>query len=209
MQNPTLVLSSVLPFPPLHWWKPVVDARKVLFDTAEHFEKMSFRNRYYIATAHGKHGLSIPLAKGREQRTAMGNVDIAHNENWQQQHWRTLFSAYNRSPYFEYYKDDLEMLFLHKYERLVDFNLATIHWVKKQLKLEFEEEISTEYQKKPEGVFDLRSLKPRDMDILPFAPYSQVFADRNGFIPHLSILDLLFNEGKYAVSFLRKLKGGF
>lgn len=204
MQNPTLVLSSVLPFPPLPWWKQVINASELLWDIAGHFEKMSFRNRYYIAAAHGKHCLSIPLTKGREQRISMKDVTIADSENWQQQHWRTLFSAYNRSPYFEYYKDDLEILFLRKYERLIDFNLATVHWVKKQLKIDFEERIIDRYQKTHESALDIRNLKPRDLNSFPPMTYNQVFVDRNGFIPHLCILDLLFNEGRYAMEYLKK-----
>lgn len=209
MQNPTLVLSSVLPFPPLPWWKQVMKTGIVVWDVAEHFEKMSFRNRYYIAAAHGKHCLSIPLTKGREQRTSMMDVIIADRESWQQQHWRTLFSAYNRSPYFEYYKDELETLFLRKHERLIDFNLATVHWAKKQLGIDIDEKITDHYQETDEDVWDIRNMKPRDLDILPFTAYNQVFADRNGFIPHLSILDLLFNEGNYATTYLRKPEDGF
>src|SRR5690606_2966239 len=188
---------------PLLWWKQAMNASVLLWDLAEHYEKMSFRNRYSIATAHGKHSLSIPLHKGREQRAAMKDIKLSYNENWQKQHWRTLFSAYNRSPYFEYYSPELETIFLKKQERLVDFNMATVHWVKRQLRLNTEEKFITEYRKNHEVVTDLRNLKPQDESAHSPITYHQVFEDRNGFIPHLSILDLLFNEGKYAIQYLK------
>ncbi len=174
-----------------------------MLDAAEHFEKMSYRNRYYIATAHGKQCLSIPLTNGRNQRVPMKEVRIAYAEDWQQQHWRTIFSAYNRSPYFEYYKDSLLEIFQQKFDRLIDFNLATIHWLKQKLNVAFEEKLVDEYVLNFENAIDLRKIKPKDNILFSSRPYYQVFEERTGFLENLSMLDLLFNEGRNAVKYLK------
>lgn len=193
-----------MPFGNIYYWAHWVNANNVSVDLAEHYEKMSYRNRYYIATAHGKQCLTIPLVAGRNQRAAMKDVIISYAENWRQQHWRTIYSAYNRSPYFEYYKDELESFFLKEYESLVDFNIASIEWIKKQLSLNIEIVLLNEYQKEYSEVLDLRSLKPNETLSIQFQAYYQVFEERNDFIPNLSVLDLLFNEGKYALEYLRR-----
>lgn len=199
------IVSSVLPFPNVYWWSRVIQASSVTFDYAEHFEKRSFRNRYYVATAHGAQCLSIPLEKGRGQRSPMGAVQLSYAENWQQQHWRTLYSAYNRSPYFEYYKDSLEVIFQTKYLRLVDFNLATIHWLRKHLAIDFEEHATQEYIRTPTIGTDLRPMEIKHPSFTEELKYYQVFHSLHGFLPNLSILDLLFNEGRQAVPYLNRL----
>lgn len=206
LPSSSIICSSVLPFPTIFWGSQVVAASQVQFDLAEHFEKLSYRNRYYIATAHGLQCLSIPLVNGRNQRAAMGDVQISYAENWQQQHWRTIFSAYNRSPFFEYYKDSLQGLYEHQYEKLVDFNLATIHWLKKQLGLNFEEQFLTSFNPSPAGVHqDLRKLSIKEQQGKKYPTYYQVFEVNNGFLSNLSLLDVLFNEGRHAVDYLQQL----
>jgi hypothetical protein len=135
----------------------------------------------------------------------MKEVQISYAENWQQQHWRTIFSAYNRSPYFEYYKDSLQKIFETRYDRLINFNLDTIHWLKTQLALKFEEETITSYNKYTGEDIDLRKLNPKGTSTADYPFYHQVFGDQNHFIPDLSMLDLLFNEGKAAITYLGKL----
>lgn len=195
----------MVPFANLHWWKIASEATIIQLDIAEHFEKMSFRNRYYIATAHGKHCLSIPIENGRNHRVSMNQIKISYAENWQQLHWRTIYSAYNRSPYFEYFKDDLYTLYERPYETLVEFNLAGMHWLKEKLNCSFEEQAILTYQRTYENSMDTRQLQPKDETNLAFPRYHQVFQERNGFIPNLSMLDLLFNEGRYAKSYLDQI----
>lgn len=181
------------------------EATIVQLDIAEHFAKMSFRNRYYIATAQGKHCLSIPIENGRNHRVPMNEIRISYAENWQQLHWRTLYSAYNRSPYFEYFRDDLYTLYEQPYETLVEFNRASLQWLKAKLNCPLEEQLIKTYRRIYENAMDSRQLQPRDEPELVFPPYHQVFQERNGFIPNLSILDLLFNEGRYAKSYLDQI----
>jgi hypothetical protein len=180
----------------------VADAGTVIFDRAEHFQKMSARNRYYIASANGPLTLSIPLEEGRDQRKAMSHIRICNKTNWQVQHWRTITSAYRRAPFFEHYEYSLAPLFETKYELLTDYNLATIHWLKKQLKKDFDEQPAEDYVKTyPEALFDLRG-KTKFTGATGMPQYYQLFADRHGFLPGLSMLDLLFSEGPHAMQWV-------
>jgi hypothetical protein len=205
---PTLV-SSILPFPNLCWWAYTCDADEVLFDQAEHFEKMTYRNRYYITGPNGLIQLSIPLLGGRGQRSTMGNTMICNKDRWQVQHWRTLVSVYNRAAYFEHYAPSLEKLYQQPFERLADFNRGSIQWLKQQLKAGFTETTAEVYRKEyPEATTDLRhNFKPKaEKQGTDSHPYYQLFSERNGFLPNLSILDLLFSEGPHAMQWIRSQK---
>lgn len=197
----SFVISAFQPFPSIHWWAAVAGAGTVIFDRAEHFQKMGTRNRYYIASANGQLTLSIPLEEGRDQRKAMSRIRICNKTNWQVQHWRTITSAYRRAPFFEHYEHSLAPLFGTKYELLTDFNLDTVHWLKKQLKKDFDEVFADEYRKNyPEALYDLREkLKP---PAATSPQYYQLFAGRHGFLPGLSMLDLLFSEGPHALQWI-------
>ena len=201
----SFVISSVLPFPQISWWCHAIRVEKVSWDTSEHFQKMSARNRYSISAAGGAVKMSVPLLGGRDQRTAMKDVLISNEQDWQKRHWRTLVSVYNRSPYFEFYAHTLQALFSQKEERLVDFNLLSIHWLMQQLKLTFREETLPDYQKSyPDALFDIRQIAIfKETKSLDFPLYSQVFSDRSAFIPDLSLLDLLFAQGPYTLQWLR------
>ncbi|MDR3681107.1 MAG: WbqC family protein [Flavipsychrobacter sp.] len=192
------IISSFLPFPNLNWWAQVAQATEVCFDRAEHFEKMTLRNRYHVAGANGVIQLSIPLVHGRNQRTAMRDVQISHSEKWQQNHWRTITSVYRRAPYFEHYEHSLQDIYKQQYHSLVEFNLGTIEWLKAQIGFTFQVIVADtfikDYGKEYIDVRNIRSDKTLDPH---FPTYYQLFADRNGFAPNLSLLDLLFSEGPY------------
>ncbi len=140
-----LLVSSFIPFPNISWWAMAHKAT-VLFDGTEHFEKMTYRNKYFITGANGGIQLSVPLEQGREQRRPMNEVMIYNKERWQTQHWRTLVSVYKRTPFFEHYEPSLQTLFEKQYTSLTDFNLATIYWLKKQLHAVFEEQFAEVYR---------------------------------------------------------------
>jgi hypothetical protein len=193
------VLSSYLTFPGIAWWMHVAKADAVILDASEHFQKMSYRNRYRISGSNGSILLTVPLAAGREQKRPMKEITIFNDQNWQIQHWRTLVSVYKRSPYFDHFEPELKELFGLQFEHLCDFNLESIKWAQRQLRLPFEIKEINEYQKKYPEATDLRNVK----EVHAEQPkYYQVFEERIGFIPGLSILDLLFSEGPAARSLL-------
>lgn len=201
-----MLVSSFIPFPNICWWALTAQTGTVCFDAAEHFEKMSYRNKYFISGANGGIQLSIPLEQGREQRTAMKDIKIYNKERWQTRHWRTIISVYKRTPYFEHYEPGLQKLFEQPFESLIEFNLASVHWLQLQLKISFEEKVLDAYEKQYADAVDIRTgFKPVvEKQATNTEPYYQVFSDRNGFLPNLSMLDLLFSEGPAAMQWIKQ-----
>lgn len=164
-------------------------------DAAENYQKGGFRNRCVIAGPNGPQRLSIPLEKGKHQQTPIREVRISAAENWQRQHWRSIRTAYGNAPYFEHYADGLRRFFERPYPFLFDLNQEIANWVlHHKLGWAGEWHLQTTYV--PAGQWsagpDLRS---GAFTSAP-CPYPQVFEDRHGFLPDLSVLDLLFCCGK-------------
>jgi len=205
----SFVISSVLPFPNILWWCKIQVVQTVCWDISEYFEKMSYRNRYYIAGAGGILKMSLPIEGGRERKAIINNVHIASAEDWQKRHWRTITTAYNNAPYFEYYAATLEKLFMQKFDKLADFSIASVQWLKLQTGISFDEQWATTYHKQyPDSIYDLRTMKPgyETCDRCDFPLYYQAFMERTGFIPNLSLLDLLFAEGPFTKKWLEENK---
>lgn len=201
------IVSSYIPFPNIGWWSLVQGAATLLLDGCEHFEKMTYRNKYFITGSNGGIQLSIPLQQGRDQRTPMQQVQIDNKQRWQVQHWRTLVSVYKRTPYFEHYEPSLEKLYTQSFDLLIDFNLASVKWLQKELHTGFTIAATDLFQKEYADATDLRRImKPgsEKKTIEGTEPYYQVFADRVGFLPNLSMLDLLFAEGPHALQWVKQ-----
>lgn len=171
------------------------------FEVCESFQKMSFRNRMVLAGSNGLVNLSVPLEKGRDQKQLLKDVRISYSLPWQQQHWRTIESCYNRSPFYEYYRDWLEGFYQRRPVFLLDLNREIMEWLVKQLKptAQLGETVAFE-PVYPADITDFRNRwMPRNFqENQPITSYRQVFEDRIGFQPNLSILDLFFCEGPAA-----------
>ena len=188
--------------------KSITNQNDIYFDNEQSFTKMSFKNRMVIATAQGPLHLSIPIIGGRDQKSSIKEVKIAYDSPWHHQHYKAITSSYQRAPYFEYYQEDLKLIYNSNHVFLVDFLLEAHYWIKKQLKgnwtiSEKKQKELTQEQKvlTHDNSFSL----PKNYHLLPNPIlYQQVFEDRVGFLPNLSILDLLFNCGgkqsKYLLS---------
>lgn len=176
------------------------------FEVYESFQKMSFRNRMVLAGSNGLVTLSVPLEKGRDQKQPIRDVRISYSLPWQQQHWRTIESCYNRSPFYEFYRDGLERIFTSRPVYLLDLNRDIQQWLWKVLKVPAAFSETSSYQTQMlENTFDARNRwipKNFQSDADPIR-YRQVFEDRIGFQPNLSILDLLFCVGPSAHSLLK------
>ena len=134
-------------------------------------------------------------------------MQISYDENWQRTHWQTIVSAYNSSPYFEYYQDELYPFFESKTKYLLDYNLQIHEQLCDFFEIENKIRLTEDFEKVPENTFNLRdgiSPKLKHNPDIAFQPqtYTQVFSDKYGFLPNLSILDLLFNEGPNAYTIL-------
>ena len=189
---------------PVTYYAALLQAENPVFDIHEHYYKQTYRNRADIYTANGKMSLVIPVIKNKGVKTALKDIKISYTENWQRQHRRAIVSAYNNSPYFLYLKDEFLPLYDKKYKFLLDFNLLAHNIIMKLLKTDLNIPFSKEYIygkdiKDYRNVFAAKNMKePNNTGIR----YTQVFEEKHGFIPGLSIIDLLFNEGNAALSYL-------
>ena len=160
----------------------------------ESYQKMSFRNRCMVVGSNGLVNLSVPLEKGRNQKQLMKDVRISYSNNWQVQHLRTIESCYSRSPFFEFYRDGVYTLLQKRELFLLDLNLAILEWLKKVMKFPGTISLTETYLREyPPGIADRRNtILPKNFQAWPMPfKYRQVFEDRLGFLPNLSILDLL------------------
>lgn len=198
------MITSSIPFPPLYWWMKAIEHKDITIDLAEHYQKMSYRNRYYLAAPEGKILMSLPLENGRNQRITMQQVKISNQTNWQSTQWKTIVSLYNRSPFFEYFEPYFKPLFEKPFEFLHEFNFEGIATVNKLLKLGLNitttETFINNYGAETE---DLRNMLSPQNDYASQVKYYQVFEDRSGFQENCSILDIIFNEGLASVSLLK------
>ncbi|WP_316766974.1 WbqC family protein [Pedobacter frigiditerrae] len=173
-----------------------------LLEKHEHFPKQTFRNRVSITSPDGILDLFIPVIKGSKVRTPFKDVKISYDSKWQRLHWLSLQTCYRSSAYFEYYEDGLVPFYEKKYNFLFDYNLDLLCWILKQMKFNSPLNFTEEYFKEIDGL-DLRdSFNKKTIHSVETKSYFQVFSDRNEFIPNLSIVDLLFNQGPQAKSYL-------
>ena len=193
-------------FPSIAHYVAFANADEIVFEMEDNFQKQTYRNRTYIYGANGKLMLNVPVRHSKKDaHQKYKDIKIANETAWQRLHYRSLESAYRASPYFEYYEDELMTLFEKKYSYLIDLNFDTIEIINECLQLEITSSKTTEYQEIITNSKDFRKLveakKERNYN---FESYTQVFEANQGFIPNLSILDLLFNEGTNALSYLEQ-----
>lgn len=207
MTNNNILLSTAY-FAPVHFYSRVLAQTNVYIEQFEHFNKQTYRNRCEVLGGNGTITLIVPVVKGRGPKVLIKDLKVSYEMDWQRNHWRTIFSAYNSSPYFEYYQDDLEPVFKKKWKYLLDLNQETNRIIYNLLELEGKVRLTEDFEEIPKGTLNYReaiSPKNKIQKDLAFYPteYTQVFTDKFGFTPNLSILDLLFNEGPNSDTILR------
>lgn len=173
----------------------------------ETFPKQTLRNRAVIMTANGIMPLVVPAIRTKGNHTTTAEIEISYAENWNIQHWRSIETAYNSSPFFLYYKDGIEKIIMTPHERLIDLNLELTRYMLKKLKISCEINLTTDYIRTEDAEVDLRSsfsIK-QPTSTFSYPVYSQVFEDKHSFRPDLSIIDLLFNLGPDAKDYLTRV----
>ena len=191
-------------FPSISHFVSIAKANIVTFEVEDNFQKQTNRNRMYIYSPNGIQLLNVPVKHNKERHQRIKEVKIENDFDWQKQHFKSLEAAYRTSPLFEYFEDDILPIFKKKHNYLMDLNMETMAIVSKCLRLEFDYDETTEYFHEVTDKVDHRNLINGKKDTSIFEPYTQVFGDKHGYLNNLSILDLLFNEGRYALDYLKK-----
>ena len=187
-------------FPNIHQFTQIIKANNILFEVSDNYQKQTFRNRTYIYGANGKLGLFIPVIHTHKNRELFKDVKISYESNWMDLHLKSLQSAYRSSPYFEYFEDDFIKLYSEKEKFLADFNIKCIKLISNLLDLDLDFKISSKYVEKTNDIIDLRDLSnARKEKKIETPKYIQVFESKHGYLNNLSILDLIFSEGKNSV----------
>jgi hypothetical protein len=202
--NEQKIILSTQYFGNIEYFTHIHRSKEVLIEVNDHFEKQTLRNRNTILGANGPLHLIVPLVR-RGQRIPTKEVKIENEHPWQRLHWRSLESAYRRSAYFEYYEHHFTPFFTEQYDSLLTLNKAILTKLCSLLGVTTSLNYTSSYEKSYDDYTDLRIIsnpKKHESIEFPKQPYIQVFEERNGFIPNVSILDLLFSEGPRSKDFL-------
>lgn len=193
-------------FPSISHFAAMAQAESITFEIEDNFQKQTNRNRAYIYSPNGIQLLNIPVKHSKESHQKTKDIKIETDFDWQKQHFKSLEAAYRSSPFFEFFEDDIRPLFEKKHTFLLDLNFETLAIMTKCLRIKMEYTTTTEYFAEVDTTTtkDFRFLADGKKDSSLFESYTQVFDDKHGFINNLSTLDLLFNEGKYAMDYLKK-----
>jgi hypothetical protein len=196
------VLIELQYLAPIEYYAKLLQCDEIIIEAHENFVKSTNRNRCYIAGANGKLRLTIPLLKGRDQRALYTDIEMDSRERWRAIHWHSIVSAYKHAPYFEHYAPYFEKFYLnYSEEKLFNWNLELFQLTMKLLKANHPISFSAEYQKTvSEGIDDCRNkiFLPEQVK-----EYHQVFIEKSGFLPYLSIIDLLMNLGNDSKNYLK------
>lgn len=198
-------LFTVQYFPPILFFKHVLSTGSNVLEMHDNYQKQSYRNRCEIYSPMGKMNLVVPVVHGKTERQQSAQIRIAYDTNWTKDHIKSLEAAYRSSAYFEYYEDEIRQIFAARPEKLVDLNLLALKWVFRKLDYDFSFSNTEKYSEYFAG-HDLREeIHPKKAPTETFPEYHQVFSAKHGFIPNLSILDLLFNLGPQSRIYLKQL----
>lgn len=191
---------------PISYYQLIMGNPSAVIERHEYYIKQTCRSRCYIYGANGVLKLVIPI-KSTGNHTVMKDVLIANDTNWQVLHWRSICSAYRSSPFFEYYEDGIAPFYNEPFEKLMDFNTALHKKILELLELKTDLVFTKEYHAKPTGLFDCRNgfQKLQQLQERSTIPkYIQVFEKYGGYMPNLSIIDLLFNLGPRSLDIIRQ-----
>ena len=215
------VLLSTTYFGPVQWYQKLYRAEHVLIEQWEHFEKQSYRNRCLIATTQGIQALTVPVERGKAQCSMLKaqssmlkaqtikDIRISDHGNWRHLHWNALQSAYGESPFFDYYQDDIRPWFEERWTYLIEFNEAIRAKMCELLDIQPRVSYTQSWREECGGRSEINDFRssihpkhPGADEAFEPRPYYQVYRQKHGFLPNLSILDLLFNMGPEAIFYL-------
>jgi hypothetical protein len=197
------LLISTAYLPPVEFFSLISDADVIFIEKEENYIKQSYRNRCYILSAHGPQLLSVPVYLGSVHKTLIKDIRIDYSKRWQQVHLRAMTASYNSSPYFEFYFESIEKIISENHEYLVDLNMALTEKILQILKIKKSILYSSVFEPIDNNPYDFRyKITPKKKTSFPQKPYIQVFDTGKGFVPNLSIVDLIFNMGPEAIRYM-------
>ncbi|WP_394367068.1 WbqC family protein [Chryseobacterium gallinarum] len=199
------VLLPVFYMPPVSWFSVFLNAEnEITLEQFENFPKQTYRNRANIYGANGKLSLIIPIHHNGKRE--MKDIEISYREDWRTLHWKSIKTAYQSSPYFEYYEDKFTKIFDLKEKFLLDFNLKGLEIIQQILKTEKAQSLNEEYIKNPECVNLREKFSAKLPSEFEMEEYYQTFSDKFGFLKDLSVLDLICNKGPESLTYIKNVK---
>ncbi|MBI9068185.1 MAG: WbqC family protein [Salinivirgaceae bacterium] len=207
MNNYCLLPTSY--WPNIQYFSKLMLFKFIVIEQFETYPKQSYRNRCELYGANSKQSIQIPVIKGSFSNILLKDIKISYETTWQNNHLKTIESAYRSSPFYEFYIDDIIPFYQKKYNYLLDYNLAILDICKEWLSIEKEISLTNDYNSFFNGSDYRNTIHPKankqanDNQFKPIE-YIQGFEQRHGFIPNLSILDLIFNAGPEARSIILK-----
>jgi len=197
------ILVSTAYLPPVTYFSLIASALEVFVEREESYLKQTFRNRCYILSAHGPQSLSIPVYRGSFHKTVIKDIAIDYSKRWQQVHLGALTSSYKASPYFEFYFEIIENIIIKNHKFLLDLNFELTDAILKILHLKTTISHTSVFEPVNNLDYDYRYiLSPKLKSSFKVKEYFQVFDEGSGFVPNLSIIDLIFNMGPDSINYL-------
>jgi hypothetical protein len=209
-------IFSTAYLPSITYISELVKFPSVEIEQHENFQKQTIRNRCHILSANGILTLRIPVKHEQKIKILIKDLKISYDEPWQRIHWAALQSAYNKSSFFEFYRDDFEKIIFSNKTFLFDFNTELLQLILKIIGIETKINFTGSFEKNySENDFRFLSNAKTTSNFNPGSfpiaigrdqtsnsSYTQVFSYKSGFISNLSIVDLIFNQGKASINFL-------
>ena len=197
------VLLSTTYFGPVQWYQKLYRSDEVQIEQWESFQKQTYRNRCLIAAPNGIQALTVPVEHNSQ---LIKDIRVSDHGNWRHLHWNALVTAYSESPFFEYYQDDIRPFYEQRWDYLLEFNEAIRAKMCELIDIQPNVSYSLEFRTLNSQLRDFReTIRPKhpapDPDFTP-RPYYQAWQQKHGFLPNLSILDLLFNMGPESILYL-------
>lgn len=187
---------------PLSYYALIIKSPNSIIEQYEHFKKQTIRSRCSIYSSNGSLVLSVPKVRKSSSKTLIKDIQICYTEPWQKIHWNAIQSSYNSSPFFEYYMDEIFVIYNTKEKYLIDFNIKTHQLILKFLQIDSKINLSNNYNSQTE----LEDFRDKKFQSINNPVYDQVFSIKKGFTPNLSIIDLVFNLGPESNNYLEKIE---
>jgi|TARA_B110000238_G_scaffold124623_1_gene134747 hypothetical protein len=187
---------------PLSYYALIIKSPNSIIEQYEHFKKQTIRNRCSIYSSNGSLVLSVPKVRKSSSKTLIKDIQICYTEPWQKIHWNAIQSSYNSSPFFEYYMDEIFVIYNTKEKYLIDLNIKTHQLILKFLQIDSKINLSNNYNSQTE----LEDFRDKKFQSINNPVYDQVFSIKKGFTPNLSIIDLVFNLGPESNNYLEKIE---